>query len=119
MPGPGDLKYLRLTLPGARRKAAYCYVTTRGYVDFRLPKTAAQNRQHAYARDVKDDGTNCAVRLHLNSQGALNEALQLAAEAAEPARSHLNSAVRPQHPASPAHRRVNLLAPGTLGAGSP
>jgi hypothetical protein len=106
VPGPGDLKYLRLTLPGARRKAAYCYVTTRGYVDFRLPKTAAQNRQHAYARDVEDDGTNCAVRLHLNSQGALNEALQLAAEAPEV------SQISPEQRGSPTASSVSSAPEG-------
>src|ERR1022692_410021 len=106
VPGPGDLKYLRLTLPGARRKAAYCYVTTRGYVDFRLPKTAAQNRQRAYARDVKDDGTNCAVRLRLNSQGALTEALQLAAEAAAA------SQISPEQRGSPTASSVSSAPEG-------
>jgi hypothetical protein len=81
--GPRDLKYLRLTLPGARRRAAYCYVTTRGYVDFRLPKAAAQGCRYSYARDLSDDDeTHCAVRLRLNSEETLAEALQLATEAA-------------------------------------
>jgi hypothetical protein len=82
--GPEHLKYLRLTLRGDRRALTYCYVATRGYVDFRLPKSSARNRQHAFARDLKDDGAY-AVRLRLNSEEAMAEALQLSAEAAQAA----------------------------------
>lgn len=81
--GPRDKHlYVRLYAPGSSQRGAYCYVTHRAYVDFRLPKEEAQGCLFAYAREVRDGGTPYAVRLRLNSEAALQEARRLAARAA-------------------------------------
>ena len=79
-PGPADLKYVRLHLPSHR--GAYCYPTTRGFVDFRLRPGDAEGYRLAFVRGGAGHGAPFCVRLRLDSDAAMDEALALARAAA-------------------------------------
>lgn len=79
-PGPPDLKYVRLHLPGFR--AAYCYPTMRGFVDFRLQPEDQAGYRLAFVRGGAGHGAPYSVRLRLDSLSAMEEALALASSAA-------------------------------------
>ena len=75
-PGPDNLKYVRLHLPSHR--GAYCYPTTRGFVDFRLEPGAEKGFKLAFARGGTNQGAPYCIRLRLDSEEAMAEALSLA-----------------------------------------
>lgn len=75
-PGPDNLKYVRLHLPSHR--GAYCYPTTRGFVDFRLQPGDEKGRKLAFLRDGANHGAPYCIRLRLDSEEAMEEALSLA-----------------------------------------
>lgn len=75
-PGPEDLKYVRLHLPS--RRGAYCYPTTRGFVDFRLQPGDEKGFNLAFLRDGANHGAPYYIRLRLDSEEAMQEALSLA-----------------------------------------
>jgi hypothetical protein len=81
VPGSRNPGYVRLYVPGPRRRGAYAYVTPRtANVGFRLPREYANGCQYAFARNVKD-ANPLAVRVRLTSVEALAEARKLAGEA--------------------------------------
>jgi hypothetical protein len=79
-PGPEDLKYVRLHLPSHR--GAYCYPTARGFIDFRLRPEDQEGCQFAFVRGGANHGAPYCVRLRLDSDAAVEEALKLARTAA-------------------------------------
>ena len=83
VPGSRNPGYVRLHVPGPRRRGAYAYVTpATANVNLRLPKEYADGCQYAFARNVRD-GDPYAIRVRLTSVEALDEARKLAGEAYE------------------------------------
>lgn len=81
--GPGNAGYVKLYVPGPRRRGAYAYVSpATANVNLRLPKEYADGCRYAFARDVKD-GDPYATRVRLTSAEAVAEARNLACEAYE------------------------------------
>lgn len=79
--GSRNPTYVKLYVPGSRRRGAYAYVTpATANVNLRLPREYADGCQYAFARDVKDGDPN-AVRVRLTSAEAVAEARRLAGEA--------------------------------------
>jgi hypothetical protein len=83
VPVGGKANYVRLHVPGPRRRGAYAYVSPgTANVNFRLPKEYASGCQHAFPRNVRDDNPH-AVSVRLTSVEAVAEARELAGEAYE------------------------------------
>jgi hypothetical protein len=83
VPGSRNPGYVKLYVPGPRRRGAYAYVTpATANVNLRLAREYADGCQYAFARNV-GDGNPHAVRVRLTSVEALAEARELAGEAYE------------------------------------
>jgi hypothetical protein len=81
VPVGGKANYVRLHVPGPRRRGAYAYVSpATANVNLRLPKEYANGCQHAFPRNVRDDNPH-AVSVRLTSVEAVAEARELAGEA--------------------------------------